>query len=267
MSRRLIFSSLALLPVAAWFIAGCDDRSGRTPTEPDVNAQRVENDGSGNQFKFFGSAAITRDPENPTNVVLEVVSDGGTPAGAYRDLNDVQLWQLDHQLNFHRAFVAPHTCGGGSPRIQLIIDANGDGEFVQAPAGPDFVAHGHVRPPYAACETSAPTPTPEGGAAPSTLIWRFEDLTDELIRWEITPSTAIPGIPPIGPIGGAGAVSWDALELIVSQAFPDHEVLRGIFLEDFNPTPGIAYYDLITIFDLTIGSRGQVTPERRRGNL
>jgi hypothetical protein len=92
------------------------------------------------------------------------------------------------------------------------------------------------------------------------LLWRFEDLTDELIRWEVLPSNAV--TPPIGPIGGAGAVNWDALEAAVSAAFPDHQVLRGIFLEDFNPTPGVAYYDLITIFDLTLGTEGQATPRR-----
>src|SRR4051812_8461287 len=217
----------------------------------------------GPRFKLFGNAALTADPENPTNVVLRIVNDGGTPAGAYRDLRNVKIWQLDHQLNFKWAFVAPHSCGGGSPRIILLIDANGDGKFEQFPNGPDFAAAGHVRPTYAGCEAS--TPTPADGPAPSTLLWRFEDLTDELIRWEVLPSNAV--TPPIGPIGGAGALNWDALEAAVSAAFPDHQVLRGIFLEDFNPTPGVAYYDLITIFDLTLGSEGQVTPRSAENAL
>lgn len=93
------------------------------------------NDGSGSNFKVFGDADVTRDPENPANHVLKVNNDGGTPAGAYRKLNNVQVWELDHQLNFHRAFVAPHTCGGGSPRVILLIDANGDGEFRLRPMG------------------------------------------------------------------------------------------------------------------------------------
>ena len=212
----------------------------------------------GSTFKLFGDARLTRDPENPTNIVLRIVNDGGTPAGAYRDLHHVKIWQLDHQLNFKWAFVAPHSCGGGSPRIILLIDANGDGKFEQFPNGPDFAAAGHVRPPYAGCETSVPTPS--NGPSLSTLLWRFEDLTDELIRWEVLPSNAI--TPAIGPIGGAGAVNWDALEAAISAAFPDHRVMRGTFLEDFNPTPGVAYYDLITIFDLTLGTEGQVTPLR-----
>src|SRR5688572_30317371 len=81
----------------------------------------------GSAFKLFGAAAMVPDPENEQNIVLRVVSDGGTPVGAYRDLRNVKIWHLDHQLSFLRAFVAPHTCGGGSPRIILFIDADGDG--------------------------------------------------------------------------------------------------------------------------------------------
>jgi hypothetical protein len=216
----------------------------------------------GNRFKLFGAAALVKDPENPTNVVLRIVNDGGTPAGAFRDLSHVRLWQLDHQLNFKWAFVAPHSCGGGSPRIILLVDANGDGKFEQFPNGPDFAAAGHIRPPvFAGCESSAPTPS--AGPSPSTLLWRFEDLTDEQVRWEVLPANAVN--PPIGPIGGASALNWDALEAAISAAFPDHQVLRGIFLEDFNPTPGTAYYDLITIFDLTLGTEGQASPEKGDG--
>jgi hypothetical protein len=209
----------------------------------------------GSAFKLFGNATMTRDPENPANIVLKVVSEGApgfAAAGAYRDLRHVQLWHLDHQLSYKRAFVAPNTCDGGSPRIQLLIDANGDGRFEQAPDGPDFVAHGHVRPPFAGCETSAPTPSQQG-PSPSTLLWRFEDLTDEQVRWEITPASVLP----IGPIGGAGAVNWDTLEAAISTAFPDHRVLRASLVEDFNLTSGTAYYDLVTVLELTLGTEGQ----------
>jgi hypothetical protein len=264
--------TVSVLTATVLVALGCNDRdSGRTPTDPALETRNAQpsfdrdggrgDDGSGSRFRLFGNARMTRDPENGSNVVLEVTT---TPsfegAGAVRDLHRVQLWQLDHQLNFHRAFVAPKTCGGGSPRISLLIDANGDGKFQQAPNGPDFAASGHVRPPFAGCETSAPTGQRKG-PSPSTLVWRFEDLTDEQIRWEVLPSTAIPGVQ-IGPIGGAGAVNWDGLEAAISMAFPNHRVLRGIFVEDFTPTPGTAYYDLITIFDLTLGTRGQTTPER-----
>ncbi len=209
----------------------------------------------GSAWKLFGDAEMTRDPENRENIVLKVETVGDpefTAAGAFRDLRHVKLWHLDHQLNFHRAFVFPNTCDGGSPRMTLLIDTDGDGRFEQLPNGPDFAAHGHVRPPFAGCETSLVTPV-DDRPSPSTLEWRFEDLTDEQVRWEVTP--AVPT--PIGPIGGAGALMWDAFEAAVSLAFPEHQVLRAIFVEDFNATAGTAYYDLITALELTLGTKGQ----------
>ncbi|HEU4748736.1 MAG TPA: hypothetical protein VFS56_09570 [Gemmatimonadaceae bacterium] len=260
MGRILVAAAIILFGV------GCNDRADQPTGITSVGAsgaaanQSVGNDGSGSNFKVFGDADVTRDPENPANIVLEVRSDGVTPAGAYRTLNNVQLWELDHQVNFHRAFVAPHTCSGGSPRVILFIDANGDGQFQTAPNGPDFAANGHVRPPFAGCETSTPTANNGEMSTPSTLLWRFEDLTDEQPRWEITGGT-VPGFPAF-----PGA-TWDQLETLISTAFANHEVIQAIFLEDFNPSPpGTSYYDLITIHDLTLGTRGQWQPERGRFN-
>jgi hypothetical protein len=258
MKAMRTIGTVVVLSVTAGLVLACNDR-GRTPTDPAIDVEQAGasfsgnggrgNDGTGSSFKLFGKARMTRDPENRANVVLEVVSDGATPVGASRDLKNVQLWQLDHQLNFHRAFVAPHSCGGGSPRIILLIDSDGDGDR-------DFSANGHVRPPFAACETSTPTGDPNRPSR-STLVWRFEDVTDEQTRWEITGGT-VPNFPAF-----PGA-TWDMLEQLVSSAFPNHRVLRGILLEDFNNTgPGTSYYDLITIFDLTLGTRGQTQPERR----
>jgi hypothetical protein len=280
MKAMRTIGTVVVLSVTAGLVLACNDR-GRTPTDPALDARGGQasfdhdsdgggrgDDGSGSAFKLFGNAQMVRDPENPSNVVLRLVTvpaPAFTAAGAERRLR-VKIWQLDHQLNFHRAFVAPNTCDGGSPRVQLLIDADGDGKFRPPPAGPDFVAHGHVRPPFAACETSMPTPSSGRGPSPSTLMWRFEDLTDEQIRWEITPGINIPGFGVIGPIGSAGAVNWDALEQAVGTAFPNHRVIRGILVEDFNATAGVAYYDLITIFDLTLGTRGQVSANRNEGD-
>lgn len=260
MTNRTVVPALLVATLLA-----CDD-SGKmpAPTENSVSfdEDRHDNRGSGSQFKRIGNARSVRDPENPTNVVLKVTSTPSFAAtGIKRELKRVQLWQLDHQLNFHRAFDAPHTCGGGSPRIQMLIDANGDGRFQQAPAGPDFVAHGHVRPPHAGCEMSEPTPN-DGGPAPSTLLWRFEDLTDEQARWEITPGSVATGIGlPAFPYA-----LWDVFEAAIHLAFPNHQVLDGRLIEDFSPTPGVAYYDLITIFDLTFGTRGQTQLGGRDGD-
>ena len=241
----------------------CDSKN-PAPTEGSTSfeeSRRAENLGSGSQFKTWGTGRVTRDPENPTNIVLVVEPGVG---GVVREFRRVQLWQLDHQLNFHHAFVTPHTCGSGVPRIQLRIDANGDGEFQQG-VGQDFIAHGHVRPgpgnAFSGCGQGVPTPN-EGGPALSTLKWEFEDLTDDQVRWEVTPSNAIPGIPPIGPIGGASALNWDGLEAVIHLVLPEHQVLDAR-LVDIPTSPGAAYYDLVTAFDLTFGTKGDWQPERR----
>lgn len=276
MKAMKTIGTVLVLPVTVWVAVGCSDGgSGRTPTDPALDPRNAQasfdrdrdddgdNDGSGSKFRLFGNARMTQDPENGSNVVLEVVSSADfAAAGAARKLR-VKIWQLDHQLNFHRAFVAPHSCGGGSPRIQLNIDADGDGDFEQGldedgNRSPDFAAHGHVRPPYTGCETGVPTPAPEKGASLSTLFWRFEDLTDEMLRWEITPGGAVEGIP-VFPF-----VTWDILEEAVSRLFPKHRAIEGRLVEDFIITPpGVAYYDLITIFNSTLATKGQVTARKR----
>jgi hypothetical protein len=258
-SRQL---TLALLLPAALTI-GCSDSAGdRVPTEANLDeTNRTENLGEGNRWQTFGTgtAEITRDPENGTNVVLRVAIAPGQFAGVVRDLRRVKVWQLDHQLNFHHAFVAPKTCGGGSPRMQLAIDADGDGDF-------DFNAHGHVRPGlnngFTNCATAAPTGNPNAPSQ-STLLWEFEDLTDNQMRWEVTPNTAVPGVV-IGPAGGANTFTWDMLEAAISTALPDHQVLQIRLVEEAQP--GITYYDLISGFDLTLGTEGQWQPERRRAD-
>jgi hypothetical protein len=254
--------TLALLLPTALSI-GCSDSAGdRVPTEANLDeTHKTENLGEGNRWQTFGTgtAELTRDPENGTNVVLRVAIAPGQFAGVVRDLRRVKVWQLDHQLNFHHAFVAPKTCGVGSPRMQLAIDSDGDGDF-------DFNAQGHVRPGlnngFTNCATALPTGSPSGPSI-STLRWEFEDLTDDQVRWELTPATAIPGLT-IGPIGGASALNWDAFEAAMSLALPNHQVLQIRLVEDAQA--GITYYDLISGFDLTLGTEGQWQPERRRAD-
>ena len=258
---RTAVATALLIPM----LSNCDSKNS-APTETEASfdqSNRDENRGSGNRFRTFGTgeAEITRDPENGSNVVLKFELDAGEFVGVVRDLKKVQVRQLDHQLNFHRAFVAPHTCGGGSPRMQVAIDSDGDGDF-------DFNGHGHVRPgvgnSFSGCETSLPTGAPNAPSV-STLLWRFEDLTDEQLRWEVTPSTAVPPpFGPIGPAGGASTFNWDMFEAAIHGAFPNHRVLRVSLVED--ATPGTTYYDLVTAFDLTLGTEGQVQPERRGHN-
>ena len=139
----------------------------------------------------------------------------------------------------------------------LIVDADGDGKFNQFPNGLDFALNGHVNPPSTlGCPTSVPTAS-DGGPSLSTLLWRFEDFTDEGNRWEVTPGNAVGGLPAFP------YATWDLTEQVISTLFPNHQVLEALMLEDYITTPpGTAYYDLITVLDLTLGTRGQVSPEK-----
>jgi len=141
----------------------------------------------------------------------------------------IKITALTNQLGLKYYFIAPRTCGGGSPRMTLLVDSDGDGDV-------DFAAHGHVNPPaYAACPTNQ---------------WIYQDVTDNLPRWEVTPGGAVPGIPvfPFTP--------WKTFAAAVTTAFPNHRVVAGFLVDDscsFSPTTcGKAYYDLVIVENRTL---------------
>jgi hypothetical protein len=197
------------------------------------NSTQEELPGLGHKFELIGAMVDDEDPENSTN---DTISDLMTPtvvALAFRNLPPgVKLTAFDTQLGFKYYFVAPRSCGGGSPRVTLLVDANGDGDFDQATG--DFAAHGH--------------PNPFMGCPPN--MWVYENLTDNGPRWEVTPGGAVPGIP-VFPFS-----TWDTLEGAVTTLFPDHKVLAGFLVDDscsFHlPACGEAHYDLVTIENRTL---------------
>jgi hypothetical protein len=203
---------------------------------------REELPGLGHKFELLGVMVRDSDPENAVGGPggggggaggNEVISATMTPADvalAFRNLPPgIKIRALTNQLGLKYFFVPPRTCGGGSPRLTLLVDADGDGDT-------EFAAHGHVNPPvYAACPTNQ---------------WRYEDLTDDNLRWEVTPGGAVPGVPvfPFTP--------WDAFATAVTNAFPNHRVRAGFLVDDscsFSPTTcGRAYYDLVTVENRTL---------------
>ncbi|HET9249534.1 MAG TPA: hypothetical protein VFP13_06290 [Actinomycetota bacterium] len=196
----------------------------------------------GHKFELIGVMVDDTDPENPTNDTISDIATPGSFALAFRNMPPgIKITALENQLGLKFFFEGSRSCFAGSPRITLLVDANGDGKFQQVPNGPDFAAHGHVNPPaFAACPSN---------------VWRYEDLTDALVRWEVTPSTAT--TPPIGPIGGASAVNWDGLEAAISAQFPSHKILAGFVVDDSCfaaglPSCGKAHYDLVTIENRTL---------------
>lgn len=222
-------------------------------SSPPPDGAHEELPGMGHKFELIGSAADAQDPDNPTNDVISTQLDlvSNFFGGAIRRLPPgIKIAALDDQINLKYRFTSPRTCFGGSPRITLFIDANGDGKFEQAgvvAGGVDFAGQGHVNPPiFMACVQN---------------VWRIEDLTDLLQRWETTPATVL--VPPCGPVGGPTTCTWDDIEARVTAQYPNHRVFAGGLLDDTFGGPGqtgTAHYDLITVENRTLENRQDTVP-------
>lgn len=229
------FALASVLPIA--LTVACSDSAGDgAPTETSAAsfapAAKDELPGLGHKFRLLFAMMDNQDPQNPTNDVVSVLTTPATIGVALRNLPPgIKISALDTQLGFKYYFVN-RSCGGGSPRVTLRVDANGDGTFDQS-AG-DFAAHGHPNP-FVGC------PAEE---------WVYENLTDNGPRWEVTPGGVVPGIP-VFPF-----VTWDVLEAAVTGAFPNHRVLTGALVDDscsfFAASCGQAYYDLLTVENRTL---------------
>jgi hypothetical protein len=209
----------------------------------DPSSTQEELPGLGHKFELLGVMARDADPENPSanpggsgggkggNEGISATMVSGVVALALRNTPPgVKIAAFNNQLGFKYYFVPPRSCGGGSPRLTLLIDANGDGSFDQGSG--DFAVHGH--------------PNPFVGCPPNT--WVYENLTDDGPRWEVTPGGAI-AIPqfPFSP--------WDVIEDLV-MAIPTHKVLAGFLVDDscsfFPASCGKAHYDLVTVENRTL---------------
>ena len=79
--------------------------------------------------------------------------------------------------------------------------------------------------------------------------WVYENLTDDLNRWEVTPG---------GTAGVVGYMPWDALVTAITGAFPNHRVFAGFLLDGESCGFGVAincgqgHYDLLTIGNHTL---------------
>lgn len=196
----------------------------------DPYSTQEELPGLGHKFELIAAMVDADDPENLTNDTISATMTTTNFALAFRNLPPgIKIGALDTQLGFKYFFVAPRSCGGGSPRVTLLVDADGDGDFEQTLGSPDFAAHGHPNP-FAGCPANT---------------WVYENLTDNGPRWEVTPGGAVMGIP-VFPFS-----MWDTLEAAVTAQFPNHRVLAGFIVDDscsfFPAACGKAHYDLLTI--------------------
>jgi hypothetical protein len=244
--------ALALLLPAALTIGCSDDAGNGAPTESSAlpggsepsyaRGAHPELPGLGHKFRLLFAMMDNQDPQNPTNDVVSVLTTPATIGVALRDLPPgIKISAFDTQLGFKYYFVN-RSCGGGSPRVTLRVDADGDGDFdTDPPTGPgdpddspDFAVHGHPNP-FVGCPANE---------------WVYENLTDPALRWEVTPGGSVEGIP-VFPF-----VNWDVLEAAVTTLFPDHQVLTGSLVDDscsfFAASCGQAYYDLVTVENRTL---------------
>jgi hypothetical protein len=179
------------------------------------------------KFVLFGTAIRADSPTNSRDDVIAIdTSAAGSFGGAVHTLNQT-VHSLDRRLSLDYYFVN-RSCGGGSPRITLVIDVNNDNVG-------DYAADGFVGPAgvFTGCQMAT---------------WRHEDLTDGLNRWDIRSiSTAVPP-------SYQYSVPWQVVETFFSLQ-PGEQVLRGIFVDDSAWMPaaaGLAYYDTIVMGDYVL---------------
>lgn len=182
-------------------------------------------------FLLGGTAQHAVDPENPANEVIRISTLDPPLFGTVSRALNVKIATLDNQLELKAYFetVPLKTCVGGSPRMQLAIDLNGDGVS-------DGNAFGYVGS------------MPFGSGCPSG-VWFYTDLTDLVARWDITQLIG-PGEIVLPPLQNPFTVPWDLMESLITTQFPFHRVCSGQLTDDTFGIPGmsgIAYYDLISI--------------------
>ncbi|HWE24238.1 MAG TPA: hypothetical protein VG496_09890 [Myxococcales bacterium] len=192
------------------------------------------------RFLLGGNARNDQDPENPANDVIRIDTAAPPLYGTVSRSLGVKIAQLDNMLEF-KSYFQNRSCGGGSPRIQLSIDLDGDGKA-------DGNAFAYTAPPFAGCPP---------------LRWQYDDVTDELPRWDVsqlvahgfTTSCDNPTVAAIlGPLcpfqSNSGYIPWPVFKALLTALFPNHRVCTGALVDDsgwFAPAAGVAFYDIISL--------------------
>ncbi|HEX7254794.1 MAG TPA: hypothetical protein VF236_02600 [Gaiellaceae bacterium] len=195
-----------------------------------------------------GTAQLAQDPENPHNDVIRIRTDVAPFFGTVSRRVNTKVQDLDNMLEFKSWFQAPKTCIGGSPRFQLAIDLDGDGDSDGNAFG-DTGINGSGT-----------------GCPPNT--WLYEDLTggDGVTGLGLAPSTGQPtpneenewALAQLGGPGVPGAgVPWSVAEAFLA-TFPLHKVCTVALVDDTFGAPGMtgtAYYDIISGYRATFEDR------------
>lgn len=184
------------------------------------------------KFELVGTATFAKDPTDPANYVVKV--DNTTGFGGVTRVLNAKITALDEHLTVRYYFVGPKDCGGGSPRIQLRVDLDGDGMS-------DGNAFGTIGPSpfFTGCQQDQ---------------WVTEDLT--ISGLESTQAVGRWDGNQVCP--GTNFVTWDIFKACLATLFPNHIVLRATLIEDqavgmppgFFIPGGVTFYD-----DVTLGYR------------
>jgi hypothetical protein len=200
----------------------------------------------GGKSKLFGTAQDDVDLENQWNEVLSCDTTTGAACGLNRKTNKLKVAMLDNELELKMYFVN-RTCDAGSPREVVVIDVDGKGRSF------DLVLDGHVGAP------------PNFTGCPSDM-WQYQDLTDNLPRWDVRALT--PGSQPGGTAPNV-LLTWDAVEAAVTASFPKHSVHLLRLVDDsgaFSPLArGCAYYDVVSLGPRTVTDWSDTAGHRPRG--
>jgi hypothetical protein len=169
----------------------------------------------GGLYKLFGAAKNGVDPQNPFNEVISFdTTDPAAIAGAVRILGDhIQVTMLTNQIEL-KYFFLNRTCGGGSPRIQLGISGDGDGNFNQFPGGPDQNAFGYLG-------------DKSFGGACVMNVWVHEDMTDSAQKWDLSQWVATGRVPACDM-----TCTWTQVVSYFQTFWPNHRVLNAVLVDD-----------------------------------
>jgi hypothetical protein len=206
MKRLIAIAALAALAVPSAALAANDNAALQT-----------------GKYQFFGTADKGKDPTGvkPTNHTIVMNESAPTDFGIAERFLNVKVDTLDDHIALDYYFV-DRTCAGGSPRIQLSVDTDGDGDH-------DGNMFGYLGDKAF------------GGGCPSN-VWVHEDMTNSAPKWDLTQ------------LGGGMSMTWDAAEAHVSTTYPLHNVRTGAVVDDsqsFAPTAtGVVHFD-----NLEIGNR------------
>ena len=251
--RSLLISAMASLAIGVAYTAASAQiqtvpswvgnlllQNSTITADPTMTAPEAQ--GLGQKFELLFSMVNAQDPQNPDNDTIELntgpfamppAPPNGTIGVAVRNmLPGAKIETLTNQVSIKYLFIAPRTCVGGSPRIQLFIDP-GDGTSRNNAFG--YVGN-----------------APFGAGCVSDGNWHFQDMTDSIARWDLSQWLA----------RGASCdmtCTWAQMVAFFDTTFPNHVVHSGGVYDDscsFTALAcGQAFYDLLTVENRTLENR------------